>query len=593
MAELNSQPRSIQSIYSLYSAKKLFVNRRYQRKLVWTLNEKQKFVESILRKYPVPAILLAERLGERDGGELEYEVIDGLQRLHTIVSFIECAFPSLEERYFDVSEFATAKGRADRGDFDPAVDGQTISRQEVSTYLDYVLAVSVMQGATEREIDDVFGRINTYGHRLSDQERRQAGVQDEFSNLVRELACEIRGDASSDILNLEQMPAISIDLPMTKHGYEVIASDVFWVEQGILLSTDLRDSMDEQCLADIAASVVGGQIVERSKDALDKVYDSGSSENIRIADALSSYGTERISDELKYCIDEVRKVCSVQSPAKLRNILFDKRTTNAFPAVFAILLIAFHESLFDGEKKISDYAGVRSAISNLNKHIDTSRRSTAPDERRKNIEVIKGLIARYLVDAQLREIYGAHSTTDIDVAIRRSEIELPHYELKQGLLDLSNSRAVQENVVAKVVNTVCAMANSGPDRSGTIIIGVTDKKEDADKIRVKDKIEPRPVGRRFVVGVKREADRLKELPEVYFSRWKNAIRNSELSENLKAGVLSNMDYNDYFGLGVIVIRVPAQTELSYVGDDVFWREGDSTLKADSARTIAMLAKRFG
>ncbi len=593
MAELNSQPRSIQSIYSLYSAKKLFVNRRYQRKLVWTLNEKQKFVESISRRYPVPAILLAERFTDREGGELEYEVIDGLQRLHTIVSFIECAFPSLESHYFDVSEFATAKGRADGGAFTPASDSPVISRQEVSTYLDYVLAVSVMQGATEEEIDDVFGRINTYGHRLSDQERRQAGVQDQFSNLVRELACEIRGDASSDILNLEQMPSISIDLPMTKHGYEVIASDVFWVEQGILLSTDLRDSMDEQCLADIAASVIGGQIIERSKDALDKVYDSGSAENVRISDALSSYGAQRVSDELKYCIDEVRKVCSVQNPAKLRNILFARRTTNAFPSVFAILLIALHESLIIGEKKISDYAGVRTAISDLNNRIDTSRRSTAPDERRKNVEVIKGLIARYLVEAKLREVYGAHSTTDIDVAIRRSEIELPHYELKQGLLDLSNSRSAQDHVLVKVVQTICAIANNGPDRSGTIVIGVTDKQEDAERIRKLDGIAPRAVGRRYVVGVRREADALKELPEAYFSRWKNAIRNSGLSANLKSSVLSNIDYNDYFGFGVIIIRIPAQAELSYIDDDVFWREGDSTLRADSARIIAMLAKRFG
>ena len=88
------------------------MNRRYQRKLVWTLVEKQKLVESTLRKFPVPAILLAER----ETGD--YEVIDGLQRLHTLVSFIESAFPTLDKKYFDVSQFPTAKGRADEGIFD-------------------------------------------------------------------------------------------------------------------------------------------------------------------------------------------------------------------------------------------------------------------------------------------------------------------------------------------------------------------------------------------------------------------------------------------------------------------------------------------
>jgi hypothetical protein len=116
-----------------------------------------------------------------------------------------------------------------------------INAKEVSTILDYSLALSVMRNATDYEINDVFDRINTYGHRLSDQERRQAGVENEFSTTVRELSCLLRGDVSSDVLPLQSMPSISIDLPMSKHGYQVKADEVFWVSEGILKSTDLRD----------------------------------------------------------------------------------------------------------------------------------------------------------------------------------------------------------------------------------------------------------------------------------------------------------------------------------------------------------------
>jgi Protein of unknown function DUF262 len=140
MAELDSQPKSIQSLYSWFGEGNLFVNRRYQRKLVWTLVEKQKLVESVLRKFPVPAILLAER----EAGE--YEIIDGLQRLHTLISFIENAFPTLDAKYFDVTQFPTAKGRADEGAFE-SMKGPHISQREVSTFLDYSLAISVMSAA--------------------------------------------------------------------------------------------------------------------------------------------------------------------------------------------------------------------------------------------------------------------------------------------------------------------------------------------------------------------------------------------------------------------------------------------------------------
>jgi Protein of unknown function DUF262 len=257
VAELDSNPKSIQTLYAWYSEAKLWVNRRYQRKLVWTQIEKQKFIESVLKRYPVPAVLLAER----ETGE--YELIDGLQRLHTLVSFIEQAFPTLDNRYFDVEQFTTARTRAQEGIFERQSGVDVLTPKEVGTILDYSFPISVMRGSSDPEIDDVFSRINTYGHRLSDQERRQAGVQTMFSTLVRELACELRGDASSDVLSLAQMPAISIDLPMTKHGYSVVANEVFWCQQGVLRSTDLRDSMDEQCIADIAASIVGGSILER------------------------------------------------------------------------------------------------------------------------------------------------------------------------------------------------------------------------------------------------------------------------------------------------------------------------------------------
>lgn len=337
MADLDPQAKSIQSLYGWYSQNKLWVNRRYQRKLVWTLEEKQKLIESVLKDYPIPAILLAEQ----ETGD--FEVIDGLQRIHTIVSFVENSFPTLDDRYFDVAQFVTANNRAMQGAFEIAA-GDKLSPNEVGAFLDYSIAVSVMRGATDAEVDDVFARINTYGHRLSDQERRQSGVRGDFSALVRKLSCEIRGDASSDVLSLEKMPSISIDLPMTKHGYEVVAEEVFWVEQGILRSTDLRDSMDEQCIADIAASIISGDLIERSKDILDRIYEPSTNESKKIVDALDAYGGDRFSAEFKFCIDEIARVCEASGQKKLRSIFFSKETLIRFRLLLRYYSLPFMNS---------------------------------------------------------------------------------------------------------------------------------------------------------------------------------------------------------------------------------------------------------
>jgi hypothetical protein len=165
MAELASQPTSVQTVYTWYRDGKLLVNRRYQRKLVWTLEEKQKLIESLLKKYPVPAILLAER--DSPG---TYEIIDGLQRLHSIVSFIENAFPLADGKYFNVDQFPTAKAAADEGRFEKAKDAALIGSKEVSILLDYSLALSVMRNTTDSEVNDVFDRITLRDSVLSNMD---------------------------------------------------------------------------------------------------------------------------------------------------------------------------------------------------------------------------------------------------------------------------------------------------------------------------------------------------------------------------------------------------------------------------------------
>lgn len=592
MSELVSQPSPILSLYTMYRDGKLFVNRRYQRKLVWTLEEKQMLIESILKKYPIPAIFIAER--ENESGT--YEIIDGLQRLHAIMSFIETAFTTKDGRLFNLSQFPTAQTNADEGKFDSNITetSAVLSKTEVNIILDYTMALSVMRGATEEQVNDVFDRINTYGHRLSDQERRQAGVQSKFTDLIRHTACSMRGDTSEETLLLTDMPQVSVDLPLTKHGYGVLADEVFWVRQGILRSTDLRDSMDEQCIADIASCIVGNKLISRTKDALDKVYDKTSDEYKRVNNALDIYGVTKFQDEFKFCIDQLQAVASFGQREKIRDLVFNKKSTNAFPALFTAIFIAFHESLILDKKVIHDYQGVKDALRNLSGRIDTGRGAGSPEERRKNIRTIKGLISDHLIKVEAIEgLYGCPSTIDIDEVIRRSEVELPNFELKQGCLSLApKGRKIDKNVFEKVINTICAMANNGKGRTGKILIGVADSDADAALIERLDGISAIDVAKKKVVGVNREAECLKITVEQYVQKWKCAIEDSELSSHVKSSVLSSMDYHNYFGLGVIVITVPPQSEPCYVGEEMFWRSGDSTKPVANMKLAAEIAQRF-
>jgi uncharacterized protein with ParB-like and HNH nuclease domain len=92
---------SIQEIYRRYRERQIVVNRKYQRKLVWTEEEKENLIDSIFKGYPIPLILFAEHI--KYGQKLQYEILDGMQRLNAIVGFIENEF-SVSGKYFDIDQ---------------------------------------------------------------------------------------------------------------------------------------------------------------------------------------------------------------------------------------------------------------------------------------------------------------------------------------------------------------------------------------------------------------------------------------------------------------------------------------------------------
>lgn len=552
------------------------MNRRYQRKLVWTLEEKQKLVNSLLANFPVPAIILAEVPGDPE----TYEIIDGLQRLHAIMSFVETAFPTEDGKFFDLEKFPTALNLMKEGRFEDGSGEKKISAGEATRILDYSLATAIMRNATDDEINEVFGRINTYGHRLSNQERRQAGNISTFSESVRSIASSLRGDVSNDTLPLHDMPSISVDMPMSKHGYEIQAENVFWVKHGVILAGDLRDSQDEECVADILASMALSDPINRSKKTLDAVYNSESDEAKRITAALDAKGADRAVEEFKFIIGEIEKLAADGGDRPLNRRLFSKVQGNAFPTIFATLFLGIYELVVGGGKRVADYHGVAAALENCADKLDAGKKGAVQEQRRQNINLVKGIIQDYFVEDEkiAEKIFQDHGIVHIDDAIKRSQIELANYELKSGFLPLYPNQDNPNAMFEKISKTLCAISDLGPDRVGKIIIGVADSDVDVQRVKEMDNIEGRKVGSRVVVGVNREAKRLGITVEQYIHKLRDFIAKSPLSSPLRENVLGHMDYNDYFGLGVVILAVGGQKKPSFYGEDIYYREGDQTKK---------------
>lgn len=183
VAELSVVGEPVQTLYGRYREDRFMVNRRYQRKLVWTVEEKIALIDSLIRQMPVPLILLADR----DSGT--YEVVDGLQRLNAIFSFIENEFP-VDGGHFDLGTLADT---IDLRDSSHLVQRKPILDRDVCRRIsNYIVPSSSYRSPSEQATDEVFRRINSGGHQLSAQEIRQAGTLTPVSEVVRRVAAEIR-----------------------------------------------------------------------------------------------------------------------------------------------------------------------------------------------------------------------------------------------------------------------------------------------------------------------------------------------------------------------------------------------------------------
>ncbi len=544
-------------------------------------------MRTAIKDYPIPLILLADA---SEGSSSYYEIMDGMQRLDAVFSFIENAF-SVDEKYFNTNEFSRAKQAAEAGFFVPAPKEEAVffAPELCADILDYQLAVTIFPIDSEEQVTDVFGRINSGGRQLSPQEKRQAGMVDDFSILVRQLASEVRGDASKDRLPLSEMPEISIDSTRKDMGYLLKAEEIFWCKQGILWTKQLRDSEDEEMLADICASIILGEPIARSKELLDFYYDNSSKECEDLRRALSTYGKDRLKEEIIVTFSVLREV--IESHSRDANTLrgaINPKSRNPIKASFFALFMAFHSLVIIEEKSPDNPSAIMNAIAGLQKDMISSAKYATTKDRVKNVDKTIGLIQRFFIrkdPPMLR--HGAGLALDMENSLRRSRIETSRYECKQGLIDLSSNRQLDKNLPNKILETICGIANVGPDADGFIFIGIADNEKDAQRIRELDNVEFIKVSVRFVVGIGREIDFLSLNQEQYLERVLSFIRNSDLSDPLKSQVLLQVDYVDYKGLSVIRIRVPRQTKISFLGDKVFVRENSSTTEAKGKKLLAV------
>jgi len=152
---------TIHQVYQKFQYKELDLNPDFQRNEVWSRLQKSLLIESILIRIPIPAFYIDAR------NQRKWNVIDGLQRLSTIINFIKGGFK--------LSKSLMGKKQLE---YLTDIEGKTymeLDRKYQRRIEEYTLLFNmVYPGTTNKVAFNIFTRINTLGTNLSAQEIRHA-----------------------------------------------------------------------------------------------------------------------------------------------------------------------------------------------------------------------------------------------------------------------------------------------------------------------------------------------------------------------------------------------------------------------------------
>ncbi|WP_184545812.1 DUF262 domain-containing protein [Mucilaginibacter sp. FT3.2] len=170
---------SFGEIMSMYEKDEIIINPEFQRLYRWTGYQKTRFIESIIIGIPIPPIFVAE---DKNG---RWELVDGLQRLSTMLSFFGILKTLPEKNDWTLND----------GDLIRSLENYKCSELPIKIQLNIKRAscrVEIIKWNSQYDLRfELFNRLNTGGSPLTNQEIRNSlyrALSSEFNSFLKKLS---------------------------------------------------------------------------------------------------------------------------------------------------------------------------------------------------------------------------------------------------------------------------------------------------------------------------------------------------------------------------------------------------------------------
>ncbi|TNC08446.1 DUF262 domain-containing protein [Methylobacterium terricola] len=171
MKSYDSRTYGINDFVEWEAARQLELNPRFQRRSVWNDKAKSYLIDTIMRGKPIPKVFIRQKINVSTKTSIR-EVVDGQQRLRTILSFVKDGFKVSKSHNKDYGGLLFSQ-------LDEIMQSQILS---------YEISVDILINLSDSEVLDIFGRLNSYAIVLNEQEKLNASHFGPFKSLADEIA---------------------------------------------------------------------------------------------------------------------------------------------------------------------------------------------------------------------------------------------------------------------------------------------------------------------------------------------------------------------------------------------------------------------
>ncbi|QUY50225.1 DUF262 domain-containing protein [Serratia plymuthica] len=282
MDRVDYQSLVVQDLINIRKSDELDLAPWYQRRSVWTTAQKSYLINTMFEQKPIPAIYIRHSLDLINSKSIK-EVVDGQQRCRSIISYANNEFPAKHPKY-------KKKIRINE-----------LTQDDRQKFLLTSLPVGYLLGASDSDVIDIFGRINSISKSLNSQEKRNAAYSGEMKQFCL--------TQSSSRIN-------------------------FWRDYSIFSSTDISRMNEVQFTSDLIYNIING-LSDFSNTYLDKMYREYDDE----------FNDEtKITERLNATFDKLSEI----EPRKFSDTIFNRQ-----PLFFSLFLI-IDEMKIKSKNKISE-----------------------------------------------------------------------------------------------------------------------------------------------------------------------------------------------------------------------------------------------